>query len=63
MRTIKERLTNEIEYLKALAEMYEQESDRNARQKSLAAIEALNQLIAVIDEAPIISPESVLQAA
>jgi hypothetical protein len=44
MNKISLRLRNEIEYLRALADMYEHESDVAAKMAALRAIEALESL-------------------
>jgi hypothetical protein len=44
MKTVKYRIKNEIEYLRALAEMYEHESNISARDAALRAVTALRHL-------------------
>jgi hypothetical protein len=49
MKTVSQRVTNEIEYLRALAEMYEHDNNRMAREATQAAIAALGRLVEIID--------------
>ncbi|HVF91875.1 MAG TPA: hypothetical protein VNH22_17550 [Blastocatellia bacterium] len=50
MNTIKKRITNEIEYLEALAAMYSSRGDHTAREAALGAVEALRRLLEVDNE-------------
>jgi hypothetical protein len=48
MKTVSQRVINEIEYLRALAEMYEHDNNRTAYEATQAAIAALRRLVEVI---------------
>ncbi len=50
MKTIKQRIKNEVEYLQALAEMYEHEENFAANAAAIAALEALQHLRNTLDE-------------
>ena len=49
MKTVGYRIKNEIEYLRALAEMYEHESNLSAREAALRAVAALRLLEDTLD--------------
>lgn len=49
MKTVSKRVLNEIEYLRALAEMYEHENDQTAREATQAAIAALRRLVDIVN--------------
>lgn len=49
MKTVSQRVIKEIEYLRALAEMYEHDNNQTAREATQAAIIALRRLVEVID--------------
>jgi DNA helicase HerA-like ATPase len=49
MKTVSKRLATDIEYLRALAEMYEQDKNQAAQEATGAAIAALRRLIEVVD--------------
>jgi two-component sensor histidine kinase len=49
MKKVSYRIKNEIEYLGALAEMYEHESNATARDAALNAIDALKRLAETLD--------------
>ena len=57
MRTVRQRLTNEIDYLRALAEIYKGEDDAQALQSTLAAIAALDHLVEIINAGEIEGPD------
>lgn len=48
MKTVSQRVINEIEYLRALAEMYEHDNNRVAHEAAQAAIAALQGLVEII---------------
>jgi hypothetical protein len=50
MKTVSQRVLKEIEYLCALAEMYEHDNNEEAQEATKAAIIALHRLIGVIDQ-------------
>jgi hypothetical protein len=50
MKTVRQKLRNEIEYLRALAELCECERDPGVREATLRAIEALEQLSITIED-------------
>lgn len=45
MKSVLQRITSEIEYLRALADLYDTEDNPAARQAALAAIDALQNLL------------------
>ena len=49
MKTTIQRLSTEIEYLEALAALYEGNQNREALRATLAAIESLRALVVTID--------------
>jgi hypothetical protein len=49
MRTIKDRINNEIEYLQALAEVYCEKEDAAACRAAVAAVDALKRLAETLD--------------
>jgi hypothetical protein len=49
MKKVSYRIKNEIEYLRALAEMYEHESNSSARDAALSAVDALTQLAETLE--------------
>jgi hypothetical protein len=51
MKQVSQRMLKEIEYLGALAEMYEQDNNSTAQEATRAAIAALRRLVEVIDHA------------
>lgn len=58
MKTVAQKINSEIDYLTALAAMYEHESDLTARQATLEAIAALRRLRDVLDQPCNPTPEN-----
>jgi hypothetical protein len=48
MKTVSQRVINEIEYLRALAEIYEHDNNHTALEATQAAIAALRRLVEII---------------
>lgn len=63
MKTTAQRIRIEIEYLRALASMYEEASDARASQATREAIESLQSLLQVIEKSVKGGPESLPSAA
>jgi hypothetical protein len=63
MKTTSQRIKIEIEYLRALAEMYAESRDGRARQAAIDAIESLMALLLVIENSPNAVRESLPSAA
>ena len=49
MKTVSKRVSSEIEYLRALARMYEHDNNQTAQQATEAAIAALRKLVEIVD--------------
>ena len=49
MRTIRDRINNEIEYLQALADIYCEKDDAAACRAAVAAVDALKKLAETLD--------------
>jgi len=49
MKTVSKRVSSEIEYLRALAKMYEHDNNQEAQQATEAAIAALLNLVEIVD--------------
>jgi hypothetical protein len=63
MKTVSQKVLNEIEYLRALAEMYEHDNNITAQEATHAAIDALRRLFEVIDHSGNDSSQKLPQAA
>jgi hypothetical protein len=63
MKTVSQRVINEIEYLRALAEMYKHDNNRVAQEATQAAIAALHRLVETIDNPKDYSSERLPAAA
>jgi hypothetical protein len=63
MKTVSQRVSKEIEYLSALAEMYEHDNNQKAREATKSAIAALTRLVEIIDHPKNEGSERLLEAA
>jgi len=63
MKTVSQRVSKEIEYLSALAEMYEHDNNQRVREAAQSAIAALSRLVEVIDHSKSESSKRLLEAA
>jgi hypothetical protein len=49
MKTVSKRVLSEIEYLRALAKMYQHDNNQTAHEATEAAIAALRRLVEIVD--------------
>jgi hypothetical protein len=63
MKTVSQNLSEELEYLRALAKLYENDDSRREREATVAAIIALERLLGVISRSNSDSPGSLSRAA
>jgi hypothetical protein len=49
MKTVLQNLSREIEFLRALAELYERNDDEHKREAAIAAVAALERLLTIIN--------------
>jgi hypothetical protein len=63
MKTVSQRVIKEIEYLRALAEVYEHDNNRTALEATQAAIAALHRLVEIIHNPKDDSPDTLPVAA
>jgi hypothetical protein len=63
MKTVSQRVSKEIEYLSALAEMYEHDNNQTASEAAQSAIAALAHLVEIIDHSNSEPSERLLEAA
>jgi hypothetical protein len=49
MKTVLQNLSREIEFLRALADLYEQNNDARQREAAIAAVAALERLLDIIN--------------
>ena len=63
MKSVSQNLSREIDYLKALAVMYEQDENHLEREAALEAVAALERLLGIINHPNNDSPQSLPLAA
>jgi hypothetical protein len=63
MKKVSQRLLTEMEYLRALANMYEHDNNQTAQEATRAAIAALRRLLEVVDHTTEESSEGLPAAA
>ena len=50
MKSVLQNLSREIEFLRALAELYEQNNDTQAREAAISSVAALERLLEIINK-------------